>query len=139
MITASPSIRALIPRVSDSAHLHCGACSAPAWRKKKEKKERKKKPLAACSSSQRQEESRTAAQQNAGLGGGRRKRRWWRRRWKRGPRDVRRGKREGGDKFGRQRERGKADKERWRTARAVAHCAADRQRDRPDRGNECSY
>lgn len=27
MITASPSIRALIPRVSDIAHLHCGACS----------------------------------------------------------------------------------------------------------------
>lgn len=25
MITASPSIRALIPRVSDIAHLHCGA------------------------------------------------------------------------------------------------------------------
>lgn len=52
---------------------------------------------------------------------------------------MRRGKREGGDKFGRQRERGKADKERWRMVRAVAHCAADRQRDRPDRGNECSY
>lgn len=30
MITASPSIRALIPRVSDIAHLHCGACSTSA-------------------------------------------------------------------------------------------------------------
>lgn len=32
MITASPSIRALIPRVSDIAHLHRGACSTLAQR-----------------------------------------------------------------------------------------------------------
>lgn len=32
MITASPSIRALIPRVSDTAHLHCGARSTLAQR-----------------------------------------------------------------------------------------------------------
>lgn len=107
--------------------------------KKKEKKGEEKKPrlLAAAASGRRRGE--VAVHQNVGLGDGRRKRWWRRRRWKRGPRDVRRGKREGGDKFGRQRERGKADKERWRMVRAVAHCAADRQRDRPDRGNECSY
>lgn len=107
--------------------------------KKKEKKERKKKTLGCL-----QQQPAAGGESNSGAA-----ERGTRRReeeeevveedWKRGPRDVRRGKREGGDKFGRQRERGKADKERWRTARAVAHCAADRQRDRPDRGNECSY
>lgn len=133
MITASPSIRALIPGVSDSAHLHRGACSALAWRKKRGKK--KKKNTLGCRAAEAASGGRrgeAAAQQNVALGGSRRG-------LNRGPRDVRRGRREGGDKFGRQKERGKADKERWRTARAVAHCAADRQRDGLDRGNECSY
>lgn len=130
MITASSSIRALIPRVSDSAHLHRGACSALARRKKKTQKNPRLLAAAAASGWRRRQSGgapeRGIRQQEEEIE-------------QRAEGCEERGKRERGDKFGRQRERGKADKERWRTARAVAHCAADRQRDRPDRGNECSY